>query len=310
MNLQATTVDDRRAVFAQSAATQSCAAIVMVLGLASGCGRQTPPSTTSPPSEQAPSVAENENLIEPQSYEFTADDLLSARLTAEEAAQGWLRLFDGHTLFGWEIAGKANWRVEDGAIVVDSGDQCLLCTSLPWQDYELTLEFKAAPGTNSGVFLRTPMTPEDPAIDCYEVNIAPAANPFPTASVVKREKAAGVEAETADATWREMRMKLDGGQLDVSIDGQLACQYTDPIGLSAGRIGLQHNSGRVAFKNIRLRPLGLTTLLDADLSKWTKYPEMEGEFNVTDEGWLHVQGGKNQLESTASYDDFVLVAEY
>jgi hypothetical protein len=307
MNHHAPAVDGRRVVFARSL---GAGVLVLVLGLACGCGRQTPPTVTTPPGDPVESVAADEQLFEPQSYEFTAEDLLSARLTRDEAAEGWLRLFDGHTLFGWEITGRANWRVEDGAIVVDSGDQCLLCTSLPWQDYELTLEFKADPGTNSGVFLRTPMTPEDPAIDCYEVNIAPADNAFPTASVVKREQASGVEAETPAPAWREMKMRLDGGQLDISIDGKLACQYSDPIGLSAGRIGLQHNSGRVAFKNIRLRPLGLTTLLDAKLSQWKKYPEMTGEFSVTDEGWLHVRGGKTQLESKASYDDFVLLAEY
>ena len=52
------------------------------------------------------------------------------------------------------------------------------------------------------------------------------------------------------------------------------------------------------------------TLLDKDLSKWTRYPEMDGEFTVTDEGWMHVQGGKTQLETKESFDDFVLLAEY
>ncbi len=37
----------------------------------------------------------------------------------------------------------------------------------------LHVEFKAAKRTNSGVFLRTPLKPTDPAKDCYELNIAP-----------------------------------------------------------------------------------------------------------------------------------------
>ncbi len=107
-----------------------------------------------------------------------------------------------------------------------------------------------------------------------------------------------------------MKIHLEGKQLQVSVDDKLVCDYSDPIGLSAGRIGLQHNSGRVEFRNILLRPLSLKTLLDAELSMWKKYPEMPGEFTTTDEGWLHVKGGSTQLETKDSYDDFVLLAEY
>lgn len=244
----------------------------------------------------------------PQSYEATADELLEARLPAEEASQGWVRLFDGQTLFGWEITGAANWRVEDGSIVVDHGEKCLLCTSVSWQDYELVVDFKADAKTNSGVFLRTPLETDDVALECYEVNIAPADNPFPTGGVAQRKKGEEL-VENADQ-WRTMKMLLDGNVLTVSVDDKIVCEYTDPIDLAAGRIGLQHDSGRVEFRNIRLRPLGLKSLLDEDLSSWKKYPKMPGKFTATNEGWMHVQGGRAQLETKESYDDFVLLAEY
>lgn len=279
-----------------------------VLFVAVGC--KPPPSIRTDGDIAETAKVEPVAIASPQSYEASADELLAARLPAEEASQGWIRLFDGHTLYGWEIAGAANWRIEDGSIVVDSGDQCLLCTSLPWQDFELTLEFKAGEETNSGVFLRTPLDPEDPAIDCYEVNIAPDDNPFPTASIVKRQKVDDSDSAQMFGEWRTMKMHLEGQQLQVTVDDKLACDYSDSIGLSAGRIGLQHNSGRVEFRNIRLRPLGQKSLVDADLSLWKKYPEMPGEFTTTDEGWLHVKGGKTQLESKQTYDDFVLLAEY
>ena len=101
------------------------------------------------------------------SFESSAEELLGARLSEDEAADGWIRLFDGHTLFGWEITGKANWRVEDGTIVVDDGEKCLLCTSMSWDNFELTFEFNADKETNSGVFVRTPLQPSDVATECY-----------------------------------------------------------------------------------------------------------------------------------------------
>lgn len=250
------------------------------------------------------------NVNEPESaqVEVSAEDLLSARLPEKQVSEGWIRLFDGSTLFGWQIAGEANWRVEDGKIVVDQGDACLLCTSVPWKDFELSLEFKADPETNSGVFLRTPLNPKNPAEDCYEVNIAPKANPFPTGGIVKRKKAEDVTTDPAD--WHTMKLVMDGSRLQVSVDDLDVCDYTDDVGLHEGRIGLQYNSGRVEFRNIRLRPLGLKSLLDDELTKWTKYPEMPGEFSVTEDGNLRVKGGRTQLESKRSFGDFVLLAEY
>jgi hypothetical protein len=242
-------------------------------------------------------------------YEVTAEALLAARLPLQESAEGWVRLFDGLTLMGWETVGDANFRVEDGKMVVDEGEPCLLCTALPWQDFELVVEFKAGPETNSGVFLRTPLRPTDPAVDCYEVNIAPDDNPFPTAGVVKRLKAESSAAQKF-GEWRMMSMRLEGGHLQVSVDGQLVCDYTDPAPLPPGRIGLQLNSGRVEFREVKLRPLGLTSLLDAELSQWTSYPNMPGTFSVNSDGWLHVEGGRTQLETKRSFGDFVLLAEY
>ena len=290
--------------------------LVMMVGLQAAIGcRQ---AEVTPVGLETPAVddltasvgqTEDQSVVQtPQLIEVTAEQLLAARLPQEEVAEGWIRLFDGHTLFGWQIAGQANWRVEDGSIVADAGDACLLCTSVPWQDYELVLEFKAGSTTNSGVFLRTPLRPESPAEDCYEVNIAPADNPFPTGGIVQRKKAA--EVASAPDEWHTMKMVMDGNRLQVSVDGKGVCDYTDELGVPKGRIGLQHNSGRIEFRNVRLRPLGLKSLLDAELSQWTKYPDMPGEFTATEEGWMHVKGGRTQLESKASYDDFVLLAEY
>ena len=276
--------------------------------LASGCQKTSPPDVVAPTAttETTPEID-----VTPQSYEATADELLAARLPLEETSEGWIRLFDGHTLFGWEIAGRANWRIQDGTITVDQGEKGFLCTSVPWQDFELTLEFNCDERTNSGVFLRTPLKPENPAIDCYEVNIAPDDNPFPTASVVQRQK---VDAEKAPAqtpgTWRRMTMLLEGDHLQVSLDDTVVADYTDVMGLENGRISLQHNTGRVAFRDIRLRPIGLTPLVDAELSKWKRYPKMPGEFTVDEDNVLQVNGGKTQLETNDMFGNFVLMTDY
>ncbi len=227
------------------------------------------------------------------------------RLTAEEQANGWLLLFDGETLFGWQPAGQADWTVEQGTIKVTSGDICLLRTTSQYSDYLLKVDFRAPEATNSGVFLRTPPQPRNPANDCYELNIAPLDNPFPTGSFVQRQKV-NAAAATPD-TWHTYEVRAEGSRFQIMLDGQLILDYTDPTPLGFGYIGLQHNSGPVEFRNVKLKPLGLQPLFNGkDLSGWKTYPEMASEFTVTDAGEIHVHNGRGQLETEQSFGDFVL----
>jgi hypothetical protein len=105
-------------------------------------------------------------------------------------------------------------------------------------------------------------------------------------------------------------MRLEKNHLQVSLDGTVVTDYTDSLDLKIGRIGLQHNSGRVAFRDVRLKPLGMSPMLDQELSQWTRYPQMSGSFSMEPSDVLAVNGGKTQLESKGAYGDFVLLTDY
>jgi hypothetical protein len=228
-------------------------------------------------------------------------------LSPEELAEGWILLFDGETLFGWEAANKANWHVVDGAISVSEGDQGLLHTTTEFADYQLKLEFRAAKTTNSGVFLRTPARPTDPAADCYELNIADDDNPFPTGGFVKRQK--GDEGHTT-GEWQLFDVTAEGGHFTVKLDGHLVLDYTDPKPPRRGVIGLQLNHGPVEFRDIKLRPLNLKSIFNGrDVTGWKEFPDKPSKFSVTPAGELNVKNGPGQLESTTRYGDFVLELE-
>lgn len=235
-----------------------------------------------------------------------AEELIT--LPAKELAEGWISLFDGKTLYGWAKRGEANFRVEDGAIVVDEGEVCLLCTTTQFDNYELKFEFKAETGTNSGVFLRTSPSPKNPATECYEFNIAAADNPFPTGSLVGREKSTKV---STSGEWQEVFISIKGGEVSAKIGDVTTVTYTDEKPLGKGFIGLQHNSGKVAFRNIRLRPIHLKPLLNGkDLTGWKTHPELVGEFAITPDGELSIKGGRGQLETTDHFANFVLQMEF
>src|SRR3972149_437234 len=168
-------------------------------------------------------------------------------LTPEELADGWILLFDGETLFGWKAATEANWEAAGGVISVSQGEPGLLVTTSQFGNYVLKVDFRSAPGTNSGVFLRTSPKPSDVTRKCYELNIADAGeNPFPTGSFVQRQRCQG-DHDSAD--WQTFEVTADGGHFLVKLDGQLVLDYTDPHPPRRGFIGLQLNSGKVGFRD-------------------------------------------------------------
>ena len=238
---------------------------------------------------------------------FATRCFAAIELTEQELNNGWISLFDGETMYGWRPVAECDWKIEEGAIMVSEGAVGLLRTTTQFEDYHLKLEFRADPATNSGVFLHTPPNPANPSVDCYELNIAPADNPFPTGSLVGRKK---YDAAPHDGQWHQYDVIIQEGHVTIQLDGQELYVYTDPRPLGRGFIGLQHNQGTVAFRNIKLRPLGLQSIFNGkDLDGWTEYPEMESKFTVTEAGEMNVKNGRGQLETTNRYGDFVLQLE-
>jgi len=229
-------------------------------------------------------------------------------LSAEELADGWILLFDGETLFGWKPVTEADWKVADGAICVSRGEPGLLRTTSQFGNYQLKVDFRSAPGTNSGVFLRTSPEPTDTTTRCYELNIADAGtSAFPTGSFVGRRKAEG-NHDSSD--WQTFDVTADAGHFVVKLDGRVVLDHTDPKPLGRGFIGLQLNSGKVEFRNVKLKPLGTRSLLNGhDLSGWKTYPEMDSVVTVTPEGAMNIKNGRGQVETEGSYADFTLQLE-
>ena len=232
-------------------------------------------------------------------------------LTEAELADGWISLFDGKTLFGWKAHSKADWAVKDGAIRVSGGEKGLLCTSVQFDNYVLKCDFRAAKNTNSGLFLRTAAVPgmDDIKTKCYELNIAPPDNPFPTGGFVGRLK--GKEVPEKAGEWQSFEATLDGSKCTVKLNGETVLEYTDPAPAHRGYIGLQLNTGEVEFKNIKLKPLGLASLFNGkDLTGWKNHPESKSTFTVTPQGEIHVTStGRGALESSQQLGDFVLQME-
>lgn len=229
-------------------------------------------------------------------------------LNDAEIAEGWISLFDGHSLFGWESnSSEVNWSVAERTITADAGPKGLLLTYTPFADYQFRCEYRMAAGGNSGVFLRTLREPKDVTKDCYEVNIVDEhPEGYLTGALVGLQKTA--EPIKGSGEWHTLLLAANGTKITIAIDGNLVCIYDDtrPEARRSGLIGLQKNAGKIEFKNIALQPLNQKPLFNGtDLTSWRTVPGSKGEFTV-EEGTIHVKGGEGFIESVSQHKDFVL----
>jgi hypothetical protein len=159
-----------------------------------------------------------------------------------EDSTGWIPLFDGKSLEGWEEHGtKGAWRAHDGLLGclfgTAGGD---LRTKDDFENFDLRLEFKTARLANSGVFLRAKRDDSNPAYSGCEIQILD------------------------DFNWeKEKHDKLKDWQLTGSLYGSVAAAapgLLHPIG--------EWNSYEILYRNRRIAvALNGRTLYDVDVDK-------------------------------------------
>lgn len=94
-----------------------------------------------------------------------------ATLAAEPDSDGFVSLFDGKTLDGWERVGNEQsiWEVVDGAMTATGPASMLVCTKGPYKNFRYRAEVKISDKGNSGLYFRT--TRKSTFSDGYEAQI-------------------------------------------------------------------------------------------------------------------------------------------
>ncbi len=231
-------------------------------------------------------------------------------LSAEEIAAGYVSLFDGHTLSGWQSENDVNWSVAEGAITADSGPVGLLLTPFRLTDFEFRCEFRAEPDTNGGIFIRCGEGDRNPTTDAYEINIAENhPQGFTTGSLVTL-KAMNFAAPAGD--WHTLTIRAVGREIAIQVNDAAAQVFVDerPEARLSGRLGLQKNAGRVAYRNIVVQPLSLQPLWETDLARWHEVPGSKSRFELDATGTLTITGGPGFLESNETWADFMLTGSF
>ena len=193
---------------------------------------------------------------------------LSALAYSPQASSeaGWVSLFDGKSLDGFNKVGDANWRIEDGMIVSDKGNGFLV-TKTDYKDYEIRAEFWVEADSNSGIFIRCTEPEKIGAETCYEVNIWDT-RPDPsygTGAIVNVAKVNPMPH--AGGKWNTFEITAKGSSFTVVLNGQKTVDNAQDAKLANGKVALQHglgtkdasgcpnDKGVVKFRKVEIKPL-------------------------------------------------------
>jgi len=191
-------------------------------------------------------------------------------LDQEPADGAFVSLFNGKDLTGWKIMGGGNWTVKDGAIVGEATAPAgWLMSDKDYADFELSLEYKQAPGGNSGVFLRA--WPEGAVgggqfMEVQLIDDAKVSDPKTKTGAIFEVIAPNPPPNAVVNQWHRLDIRVSGRQVQITFDDQkiLSANLDDHkahfarfsgLTKTTGRIGLQLYPGRIEFKNIRVRAL-------------------------------------------------------
>jgi hypothetical protein len=200
-----------------------------------------------------------------------------------EKTAGWILLFDGKSLDGWETSSRTPSKVaaEGESINPHGCGGYMMIHRKTWSDFVLAIDFKISKGCNSGVFIRTnPLTPrpgKDVGFNGIEIAIddTTGAGYHDTGAVYDLVKPSK-NAMKPVGQWNHFLITCDGPRLSVELNGELVTrmnldEWTSPnrrpdgsehkfdIAYKdhprSGYIGLQDHGSPCWYKNIKLRPL-------------------------------------------------------
>lgn len=215
-------------------------------------------------------------------------------LTRQEENDGWKLLFDGKTKTGWHTYGKPEvaeaWKIADGVLFFDTarlngkraggGD---IITNDEYENFHLKLEWKIAPGGNSGVIF---LVNEDPAKYKQTYATGPELqiidnNGHADAKNIKHRAgdlydlmASSKETVKPLDEWNMAELKINNGKLDLYLNGTNTVSTTmfddnwktlvssskfktwEGFGkFKKGKIALQDHGNMVFFRNIKIKQL-------------------------------------------------------
>jgi hypothetical protein len=170
---------------------------------------------------------------------------------------GWVTLFDGKSLDGWDRVGESNWHVEDGAVVADkmAGKEAgYLVSKNSYKNFVIRVEFWPSDNANSGIYFRCLDPKKITDRTCYEANIFDQ-RPDPSygTGAITRYIEVDPMPKAADK-WNTYEVTAKGRDITVVLNGQTTAKLRNGM-FDEGPIALQHGAGAIKIRKVEIKPL-------------------------------------------------------
>ena len=180
-----------------------------------------------------------------------------------QAKAGFVRIFNGKDLTGWEPSGDARWIVENGTIVGTQGDNYTfgdLFTKDTYKDFELTTTYRVEWPCNTGIWFRY-----QSASKAYQADILEYKNPECYSGSLycpgKMFIAMNKDKTLVDRDgWNTMKVRAEGDHIQIWLNGRQVADVHDDS-TDSGKIGFQVHPGaefgpmKIIVREMLLKPL-------------------------------------------------------
>lgn len=190
--------------------------------------------------------------------------------------KGWEPLFNGKDFTGWHPRSTdraMSWKMVDGVAVNESTHEkhgVDIITDRGFDDFEIYYEYKVAPHSNSGLYLR----------GRYEIQIldnAPDVEPQGLNGAFYSKAAPLVNVSKPAGQWQSVYARIVGRTACVVLNGQtIHCNYVIPGPTGGeldnaedkpGPIMIQGDHGSLEVRNLWIRPLAKGTAAECGCAK-------------------------------------------
>ena len=182
---------------------------------------------------------------------------------ADQSQAGFVKLFNGKDLTGWETSGDADWFVEDGLLVGTQGQNNApgdLFTKDTYKDFLVTVTYRVEWPCNSGLWFRY-QSPKK----AYQADILEYKKPVCYSGTLycpgKMFLAMNEDKTLVDREgWNTIKVRAQGDHIQIWINGHQVADVHDDT-TDSGKIGFQVHQGeqfgqmKIIVRELLLKPL-------------------------------------------------------
>ena len=173
----------------------------------------------------------------------------------KKARKGWIALFNGENLSGWEAMDQGRWTVNPEGVIIGEGPVGHLFSPNQYTNLEFKAEVKLNHEGNSGMYFRAAKGSGFPS--GYEAQVEnTSSDPQKTGSLYNFSKV--TEQLVEDDSWWTQHIIAIGNHIIIKVNDKVVVDFTDEKNtFRSGYLALQqHNEGSVVmYKNVMVKPL-------------------------------------------------------